>query len=69
MKQIILGPASYHVSSSGLCSGKLIFRFALYGCAVWWLDRVVGGSTLAEAAVWSLALLVGAVLALVTWED
>lgn len=68
MKQTILEYQGTAGSPAGLCSGKLIFRFAIYGYALWWLDRAAAGNVLAQAFVWTVALVGGAALALVAWE-
>ncbi|HYL26302.1 MAG TPA: hypothetical protein VEW74_00640 [Candidatus Nitrosotalea sp.] len=68
MKQSILEYRSGATGPAGLCSGKLLFRFALFGWAMWWLARLAGESPAAQALVWGVALLVGAGLALATWE-
>lgn len=68
MKQTILEYQGTIESPAGLCSGKLIFRFAIYGYALWWLDRAAAGNVLAQAFVWTVALVGGAALALVAWE-
>ncbi|HEX3671436.1 MAG TPA: hypothetical protein VHT92_07020 [Candidatus Cybelea sp.] len=67
MKQTILEYRDLSASSAGLCSGKLIFSFAVYGCALWWLDRAAAGNALGQAFVWTVALLGGAALALAAW--
>lgn len=68
MKQTILEYQRPLASPVGLCSGAVIFRFAAYGCALWWLDRAAAGNALAQAFVWGVGLLGGAALALVTWD-
>jgi len=67
MKQITLD-AHLVPDGSGLCLGKLIFTWALYGYAMAMLWRLAGPSWLGQAAVWTLALLVGRGLARVTQE-
>jgi hypothetical protein len=68
MKQTILEYQDSSASPAALCSGKLIFRFAVYGYALWWLDRAAAGNALAQAFVWAVALVGGTALALVAWE-
>ena len=68
MKQTILEYQDSPASPAGLCSGKLIFRFAVYGYALWWLDRAAAGNALGLACVWVVALVGGAALALAAWE-
>ena len=67
MKQITL-EEHFTPGTGGLCLGKLIFICALYGytmAMLWWL---AGPSSLGQAAVWALALLLGRGLARVTQE-
>jgi hypothetical protein len=68
MKQTILKYPGTPGAAAGLCSGKLIFRFAVYGYALWWLDRAAAGNPLAQAFVWAVAVVGGAALALAAWE-
>jgi|GEM_PF-4877103 len=68
MKQTILEYQPSSGTAAGFCTGKLLFRFALYSWGIWWLDRLAGSSPAAQTLVWGVALLLGAALAFAAWE-
>ena len=64
MKQITLEARPLPVSGRELCTGKLLFVWAAFGYAMAWLWSIAGDGLGAHLAVWSVATVLGAALAL-----
>jgi len=67
MKQTILNyyPAK---ASRGICLGRMLFIWGLYGLAMEWIWRLAGGGAVAQTAVWAFAGLAALWLVLVAEE-
>lgn len=61
MKQIILRNEVPAIAEP--CTGRLLFVWALYGCAMALLSHLAGTSQLDQAALWTAGALAGLLLA------
>jgi hypothetical protein len=57
MKQITL--TSEHYGADAPCTGRLLWTWGLYGCAMWLIWHAFAGNPWAQSATWVLAAAVG----------